>query len=92
MKLDDLHLRARRSLAELEQHRGFVERHIGTTDADQAEMLSALGVASRAALVDAIVPTAIRSRRDLALPAAKGEQEALDELKAIARKNHVVKS
>src|SRR5215470_1226501 len=92
MKMDDLHLRTRRSLAELEQHRGFVERHIGTTDADQAEMLSALGVASRAALVDAIVPTAIRSRRDLALPAAKAEQEALDELKAIARKNHVVKS
>ena len=92
MKMDDLHPRARRPLAELEQRRGFLERHIGTSEADQAEMLAALGVASRAALVNAVVPTAIRSRRDLALPPAKGEQEALDELKAIARKNRVVKS
>ena len=92
MKMDDLHPRARRPLAELEQHRGFVERHIGTSEAEQAEMLATLGVASRAALVDAIVPTAIRLHRELALPAAKGEQEALDELKAIARKNRVVKS
>jgi glycine dehydrogenase len=83
---------SRRTLAELEQHRGFVDRHIGTDDADQAEMLDTLGFSSRAALIDAIVPSAIRSRRPLALPPAKGEQEALDELKAIARENRVTKS
>jgi len=83
---------ARRTLVELEQHRGFVDRHIGTDDADQAEMLEALGFRSRAALIDAIVPPSIRSRRPLALPAAKGEQEALDELKGIARENRVTKS
>jgi glycine dehydrogenase len=83
---------ARRALAELEQHRGFVDRHIGTSAADQAEMLKTLGYASRAALTDAVVPPSIRSRAPLDLPPAKGEQEALDLLKAMARRNRVVKS
>src|SRR5215831_10355288 len=83
---------ARRPLSELEQHHGFVERHIGTSAADQAKMLETLGYASRAALIDAVVPAAIRSRAPLDLQAAKGEQEALDRLKAIARRNRVVKS
>ena len=52
-----------------------------------------LGFASRAALIDAIVPPAIRLSRaaGAALP-PKGEQEALDALKAIARKNRVPES
>src|SRR5437899_5590602 len=83
---------ARRPLAELEQHRGFVDRHIGTTDAEQVEMLKVLGYASRSALIDAAVPPAIRLCEPLALSAAKGEEEALDELKAMARKNRVLKS
>ncbi len=83
---------ARRPLSELEQHRGFVDRHIGTNDAEQALMLHTLGFASRAALVDAIVPASIRLQEPLALPAAKGEQEALDTLKACARRNRVLKS
>ena len=81
--------RSRRSLRELEQHRGFVDRHIGTDDADQAAMLRTLGFASRGALIDAIVPAAIRSRKPLALPAAKGEEEALEELRGLAAKNRV---
>jgi glycine dehydrogenase len=93
MKVDKLSFTlARRPLAELEQHRGFVDRHIGTTDADQAAMLKTLGYASRAELIDAIVPSAIRDRQPLALPGAKGEQEALDALKISARRNRVLKS
>ena len=83
---------ARRSLAELEQHRGFVDRHIGTSEADQDEMLKVLGYPSRAELIDAVVPKSIRTHRPLALAAAKGEQEALDELKTVARENKVMKS
>src|SRR5207244_11392376 len=82
---------ARRALAELEQHRGFVDRHIGTTDAEQAEMLKMLGYASRSALIDAAVPPAIRLRGPLALPAATGGEAALDELKAMARKDPMLK-
>jgi len=80
---------ARLSLRELEQHRGFVDRHIGTDDVDQAAMLRTLGFATRGALIDAIVPAAIRSRKPLALPAAKGEEEALEELRSLAAKNRV---
>src|SRR5438046_10268003 len=82
----------RRPLEELEQHRGFVDRHIGTGESDQGEMLKTLGYPSRAALIDAVVPPSIRCREPLALAAAKGEEEALDELKAMARKNRVLKS
>ena len=93
MKMDKLHSPAeRRPLAELERQRGFVDRHIGTSADEQAQMLEALGYASRAALIDALVPPAIRLGAALALPAAKNEQEALDALKTIARKNQVPKS
>ena len=80
---------SRLSLRELEQHRGFVDRHIGTDDVDQAAMLRTLGFATRGALIDAIVPATIRSRKPLALPAAKGEEEALEELRSLAAKNRV---
>ncbi|HKW81080.1 MAG TPA: aminomethyl-transferring glycine dehydrogenase, partial [Casimicrobiaceae bacterium] len=95
MKMDQLEpaLEPRRlGLRELEQHRGFVDRHIGTSDADQAAMLEALGFASRDALIDAIVPAAIRSEESLTLPAAKGEEEALEELRTLAAKNRVYTS
>jgi glycine cleavage system P protein (glycine dehydrogenase) len=97
MKMNELNAsavpaHARQPLSELEQHRGFVDRHIGTSADDQGEMLKALGHPSRAALIDAIVPRSIRSRRPLDLPVAKGEEEALDLLKAMARRNKVVKS
>jgi glycine dehydrogenase len=93
MKMDKLRAPLeRRALAELEQHRGFVERHVGTSAGEQAQMLEALGYASRAALIDAVVPPTIRLRAPLALPPAKGEQDALDALKTIARKNRVLKS
>src|SRR6266704_3785244 len=82
----------RRLLEELEQHRGFVDRHIGTSESDQREMLETLGYPSRAALIDAVVPPSIRSREPLPLSAPKGEEEALDLLKAMARRNRIVKS
>jgi glycine dehydrogenase len=81
-----------RSLAELEQHGAFIDRHIGTTAGEQADMLKTLGYASRAALIDAVVPPSIRLREPLALPAAKGEHEALAALRAYASRNRVLQS
>ena len=95
MKLDESDGAAaatRISLTALEQHRGFVDRHIGTSDAEQAEMLELLGYPTRATLIDAVVPASIRQRAPLALAAAKGEEEALHELKQLAAKNRVLKS
>jgi glycine dehydrogenase len=92
MKMNELQPPERRTLAVLEQRGDFSHRHIGTTNDEQAQMLALLGFASRAALMDAIVPQSIRSSMPLSLPPAKGEQPALDALKAMARKNRVPKS
>src|SRR5215471_4993691 len=64
------------TLATLEDHAAFIPRHIGTTPEDQAAMLATLGVASRAALVDAAVPAAIREPRALDLPTRAAEDRA----------------
>ena len=83
---------ARPPLAELENADEFVARHLGPDDAEQQHMLQAIGAASRAALLDAVVPAAIRRRRPMDLPPAVGEAQALAELRAIAAKNKLLKS
>ena len=70
----------------------FSRRHIGSGAADQAAMLAALGQRSLDALIDAVVPAAIRLQRPLNLPAAASEAEALAELRAISLKNAVWRS
>ena len=79
-------------LAALENATEFRPRHIGPSEAEQAHMLSVVGAASRAALVEALVPAAIHLRGALDLPAATTEAGALAELEAIAAKNRVLKS
>ena len=80
------------TLSALEDHGAFIARHIGTTPGDQSAMLRALGLDSREALVDAVVPPSIREKAPLALPPAVSEVEALERLKAIAAKNRVAKT
>jgi glycine dehydrogenase len=87
-----MHEPAPASLAALENRAAFIARHIGTNSGEQAQMLAALGYASRAALMDAIVPPAIRERAALKLPAPMTEAAALAKLKAIAAQNKVLKS
>ena len=55
-------------------------------------MLEVLGFASRAALMDAIVPAAIRRKAPLALPGALTEAQALARMRSIASRNKVLKS
>src|SRR5690348_193009 len=80
------------SLHDLEQHDAFIGRHIGPDDAEIARMLEAVGYDSLDAMVDAIVPAAIRQKNPLALPPAVTENEALAKIRAIADKNEVFKS
>src|SRR5438105_3414521 len=70
----------------------FVRRHIGPSDADIAEMLSALGLGSLEELSAQTVPASIRLKSPLKLGPPRGEFELLQELKQIASKNKVVKS
>src|SRR6185503_16165995 len=86
------HAGERLSLAELEDHGAFMRRHVGPDAEGEAAMLRALGYASRAALIDAVVPPAIRRRAPLEIGAPQAEAEALATLRAIARKNRVFKS
>ena len=80
------------TLAQLEDHGAFSRRHIGPDPDEQAAMLAVLGYPSRAALVDAVIPKGIRRRAPMALGAPLSEGEALEKLRAIARKNAVFKS
>lgn len=80
------------TLTALEQAAEFVPRHIGPDDADERQMLSVIGAASRQALLDAVMPAGIRRSRPMALPAPVGEAQALAELRAIAGRNRVLRS
>ena len=55
-------------------------------------MLREVGFDSLGALIDATVPKDIRLKRQLNLPEAKSEGEALAELRAIAQKNKIARS
>jgi glycine dehydrogenase len=85
----------RPALVELEARDAFVSRHIGPDAAEQKLMLEVLGYDSRAALIDDVVPSAIRRRDGMPLgqfTEALPEHEALAKLKALAGKNKVFKN
>lgn len=79
-------------LQELEQAQAFQARHLGITQADEAVMLQALGIQSRQALMQDIIPSSIRRLGAMDLPAPITEEQALSELRAIAGHNQVFKS
>ncbi|HEX6945236.1 MAG TPA: hypothetical protein VF196_03515, partial [Casimicrobiaceae bacterium] len=59
---------ARDTLAQLAHGDAFVARHLGSDPADQDAMLRTLGFATRQALIEAVVPAAIRASTPLPLP------------------------
>lgn len=88
-------LAARPTLAELEARDAFAERHIGPSPDEQAAMLATLGYASRAALIDAVIPPAIRRQDGMPLgefTQPLTEEAALAKLRGIAGQNRVVRS
>src|SRR5438270_2605238 len=70
----------------------FARRHIGPNETETAEMLRAVGFENLDALIDATVPKNIRLDRELNLPEAKSEADALAELRAISKKNVVARN
>jgi glycine dehydrogenase len=78
-----------------EQHMdggSFTPRHIGPSDAEQREMLQALGFDSVDAFIDATLPASIRLLRPLAIHGGLSEYEALANLRRIAKQNEVCRS
>ncbi len=88
---DTVHVERGR-LARLGDGDAFVRRHVGPDPAEQARMLEVLGFDSRAALVDAALPPAIRRTSPMGLGAGCSEPEALARLRAIAGRNEVFRS
>jgi glycine dehydrogenase len=70
----------------------FQNRHIAPNEADTAEMLQTVGVNSIDELIEQTVPTTIRLKQPLNLPAAKSETEYLGALKQTSLLNKVFKS
>src|SRR5216117_104942 len=70
----------------------FARRHIGPSEEEVRSMLSEVGYEDLDALIDAAVPKNIRFNRQLNLPKAKSETEALAELRKIANKNKIARS
>lgn len=70
----------------------FARRHLGSGANEQQVMLEQLGLTSLADLVSATVPADIRLAEPLQIPPAKGEYEALAELRQFAAANKVCKN
>ena len=70
----------------------FESRHHGKDEQELQEMLSTVGATSLDELIDQTIPAAIRLPKPLNLPKAKSEQEFLQGIKKIARKNAILKS
>ena len=70
----------------------FVKRHISPLVNDTAEMLKVIGVSTIDQLIDETIPSHIRLKERMKLPAALTEQELLNEATAIANKNKLYKN
>ncbi|WP_201535794.1 aminomethyl-transferring glycine dehydrogenase [Psychrobacter ciconiae] len=70
----------------------FVYRHLGSDEAHQAVMLSAIGYNDMASFIDDTVPEPVRLHKELDLPLAMSEHAALAKLRAMADNITVNKS
>jgi len=70
----------------------FVRRHIGVSDEDYPSMLSTIKAESIDQLIDQTVPPQIRLSQPMHLPAARSEEKALQDLRAIMEHNELKQS
>jgi glycine dehydrogenase len=70
----------------------FAARHIGPREDDQRAMLEALGFASLEAMIDRLVPAAIRDAGRLDFPPVGDEPAVLARLRELAGRNRVLRS
>lgn len=73
-------------------HNKFSDRHIGPDAHETAEMLKVIGVKSIDQLISETIPSDIRLKEDLDLPAAMDEASYLRELRNIAAQNKIYRS
>ena len=80
------------TLADLEMHEDFIDRHLGADASEISAMLAAIGVDSVDQLIAQTVPADIRLDTPLAIGDAQAEHTALANLKAIAGRNVLKRS
>jgi glycine cleavage system P protein (glycine dehydrogenase) len=83
---------SRVALVELEDHRAFARRHIGTDDAERAALLETVGAPDLDAFLDRVVPASIRTTTPLQLPSGRTESEMLRLARRHAARNDVFTS
>ncbi len=80
------------SLEQLENTGDFIRRHIGPRESDIAAMLKVVGADSLDALMARTVPASILEKTPAPTGEPQREEEALAQLRAIARQNEVYRS
>ncbi|MDY0161273.1 MAG: glycine dehydrogenase (aminomethyl-transferring), partial [Bacteroidales bacterium] len=70
----------------------FAKRHIGPREQEIPEMLSTVGVSSIEELINQTIPSAIRLKKDLDLPDPMSEQEFMQHIHSLAKKNKSYRS
>ncbi len=70
----------------------FSQRHIGPNPAEKAAMLAKSGVSSIDELIDKTIPAHIRLNRELVIDNALSEQEYLNHIQELGKKNKVFRS
>jgi len=70
----------------------FASRHIGVNEEEVAQMLKQIGVRSLDQLINETVPSSIRLKNKLKIPAALSEYQFLNELRTTSLQNEVFKS
>jgi len=76
----------------MDHYNNFALRHLGLNQANVDSLLTELGYVSLEDFSKSVLPENIFIEDDLALSAPMSEEEALQALKKIAKKNHVFKS
>ncbi|MEM7564903.1 MAG: aminomethyl-transferring glycine dehydrogenase, partial [Pseudomonadota bacterium] len=79
-------------LQDLDIYHGFIRRHIGPGERDEAAMLEALGMKTVEELLDNVVPESIRRRKPLEIKASISERQILNRLYQVSIRNQLFKS
>ncbi|MBF99539.1 MAG: hypothetical protein CMI36_11150, partial [Owenweeksia sp.] len=70
----------------------FAYRHIGPRPHEVKEMLDTIGVSSLDELIDQTIPKGIRLKKPLQLSDPMGENEFINRIRDLGRKNKVFKT
>ena len=79
-------------MTNLKKNNLFSKRHIGANAKDNAYMLESIGFSSMDEFINTVVPSNILEKNKVEIGEEKTEEEALEELKKIAKQNKIYKN